>query len=666
MAQYQGAWGLPFDHRVSRAAAPVATATDPGGPFGGLDAMTFFHLPPSGIPLGWPPAGPPLTLAGTTAMTTGRMFNAIHMCLIPKGPHRGKVLVWNGDAVLAKAPAFVTLGPNDWMAFQAWAIVDPSPPTPTSIQFENYFLPIEQINSNVPGFVDQVAEPDGVPNLFCAGHAWTPYGDLVVAGGTRFSPTSGVLGGELTYVFNPAEFSAPFPGQTASLYAGAVGHWVQGPALEHGRWYPTVTQTARLPRVVALVPGGGEVMIAAGGTRQLNNPSPTFNHTWNSYEALRIFGPSAFNVHGLFKDSTGTPSAPIYVWPGPGTTTPAPLVEIDWLHEYARLHVLSTGRLFFSGYAERGAVLDHDNPGTWVKTIAQPAGYGTGYSSNWNHVRHDGSSVLLPNNGGLVDMVMRLCGSDEVPAPTNTALATATTEVSVAAGHWIANARLPATDGAPDGGRVFTNVVTLPTGALFLVGGENIEYTTTPPTPTVRSMYTPLLFVDGKWRIDAPNPARAVPRGYHATAVLLDDGRLLIGGGNTRNVDYEIYSPYYTLLPAGHKPTNVTFLAPTPFFDASYNAYRLNYGATYQMACTIGTAGVSLKKAVLIAPGSMTHHSDMHARYFELESTVTDINPNQIQITIPANENLAPRGFYMLWLVTDTDAVSDAMWVFLR
>ena len=39
---------------------------------------------------------------------------------------------------------------------------------------------------------------------------------------------------------------------------------------------------------------------------------------------------------------------------------------------------------------------------------------------------------------------------------------------------------------------------------------------------------------------------------------------------------------------------------------------------------------------------------------------------NQVTFSIPDNENLAPRGLYMLWLVTNTGAVSDAKWVVLR
>ena len=121
-AQYAGSWESPFNHQVS-----TTIATDPGAPFGGLSGMTFYVF--GGVTLGWPAPG-------------GPMFNAVHMCLIPKGPHRGKVLVWDRRLILAKTPGFVTQGPDDYYSLQPWAIVDPDP-QPGAMQFESFLLPIE-------------------------------------------------------------------------------------------------------------------------------------------------------------------------------------------------------------------------------------------------------------------------------------------------------------------------------------------------------------------------------------------------------------------------------------------------------------------------------------------------------------------------------------------
>lgn len=71
-----------------------------------------------------------------------------------------------------------------------------------------------------------------------------------------------------------------------------------------------------------------------------------------------------------------------------------------------------------------------------------------------------------------------------------------------------------------------------------------------------------------------------------------------------------------------------------------------------------------MEKVVLTASCSTTHHSDMHQRYVELKTTVN--NGNEVQFDAPDIEPQAPRGLYMMWLVTNTRAPSVAMWVLLR
>ena len=71
-----------------------------------------------------------------------------------------------------------------------------------------------------------------------------------------------------------------------------------------------------------------------------------------------------------------------------------------------------------------------------------------------------------------------------------------------------------------------------------------------------------------------------------------------------------------------------------------------------------------MTKVVLTAPGSVTHHSDMHQRYVELPTVVAQ--GAKISMTTPTDEREAPRGIYMLWLVTNQGVPSVAQWVVLR
>jgi len=157
--------------------------------------------------------------------------------------------------------------------------------------------------------------------------------------------------------------------------------------------------------------------------------------------------------------------------------------------------------------------------------------------------------------------------------------------------------------------------------------------------------------------------------GIRSAPVLLPDGRVFLGGGNGRNFDYEIFSPPYLQLPATHKPVNVAFQpAPVvPTLDVDLNAHVLGYDETYRIQCnTFQALGVTIEKVVLMAPCSDTHHSDMSQRYFEMGIQDVDRKPAAVSFVTPPNDQQAPRGIYMLFLVTSSGAVSEAIWVVLR
>ncbi len=72
-----------------------------------------------------------------------------------------------------------------------------------------------------------------------------------------------------------------------------------------------------------------------------------------------------------------------------------------------------------------------------------------------------------------------------------------------------------------------------------------------------------------------------------------------------------------------------------------------------------------IQKVVLMAPASLTHHADMSARYIELESTAISEKPGHRAFVMPT-ETEAPRGYYMLWAITDGGVPSEAVWVRIR
>ena len=220
-------------------------------------------------------------------------FNAIHMALIPKGPHRGKILVWNRYPVIVRPGA--TLDPSGkFWSCQGWSIVDPSP-LPGEPRFRNFLLPLDEFRPNPtqpPGASGDVAD------LFCSGHAWDANGNLIVAGGAKFSININTMG--ITEL--GARWLARFePDQSMQAFLAAVlplplydqkGRWDVGWQLHWDRYYPTVAISPRLSRVnlaeVAMIAGGTDT--TATGSAVVYPPHPK-----NSYETWRplLFAPQS-------------------------------------------------------------------------------------------------------------------------------------------------------------------------------------------------------------------------------------------------------------------------------------------------------------------------------------------------------------------------------------
>jgi hypothetical protein len=138
------------------------------------------------------------------------------------------------------------------------------------------------------------------------------------------------------------------------------------------------------------------------------------------------------------------------------------------------------------------------------------------------------------------------------------------------------------------------------------------------------------------------------PRMYHSTVMLLPDGRVLAAGGGRIGsaTDYptaEIYSPPYLF--RGARPT----ITNAPNTAA--------YGAT--MTVTTPNAA-DITSVSFIRLSSVTHALNMDQRFIPLAYTA---NGNQLRISSPADANMAPPGYYMLFLVNSNGVPSVAKMV---
>ncbi len=133
-----------------------------------------------------------------------------------------------------------------------------------------------------------------------------------------------------------------------------------------------------------------------------------------------------------------------------------------------------------------------------------------------------------------------------------------------------------------------------------------------------------------------------VYRGYHSTATLLPDGRVLIAGADGED-SAQIYSPAYL------------FNGARPSVTSAPSAVR--HGETFFVETP---DAASIADAMWVVPGSTTHSQNWTQRANHLEFTEV---AGGLEITVPSNPNEAPPGYYMLFLINDNGVPSVAEWL---
>ena len=291
--------------------------------------------------------------------------------------------------------------------------------------------------------------------------------------------------------------------------------------------------------------------------------------------------------------------------------------------------------------------------------------------SNWPHQRDDGSSVFFAKIGVFESLVVRMCGKGEGGSGSTDRseflFANQTPPPAAPSTSW---SPLGGNNGqVPGGPRQFTNAVILPDASILLLGGSS---------PTNAPVLPLALYRQGiGWQQMSTSADSPTVRSYHASALLLPDGRVFVGGGDDRirivngaitGKDYDIFVPHY-LQGNPQRPSIVNITGPnvTMFTDSAGNAAFQFPNGQNNLTC-IGdflenpTKLDQVTKLVLLAPGSITHHSDMSARYVELTSGAIPGSNTDRSFNVPGNQIL-PRGFYMMFALNLANVPSVAMWV---
>jgi hypothetical protein len=154
-----------------------------------------------------------------------------------------------------------------------------------------------------------------------------------------------------------------------------------------------------------------------------------------------------------------------------------------------------------------------------------------------------------------------------------------------------------------------------------------------------------------------PAAIATVPRLYHSTAVLLPSGQVVAAGGNPEGGDQvawlppdedeelrlEVFSPPYL------------FRGPRPVINQAPD--EIAYGETF--AIESPSAG-SVRWVSLVRPGITTHSFDSSQRLVDLE--ITDQAGTTVSVRVPDSPNLAPPGWYMLFVTNEDRVPSEAAW----
>jgi hypothetical protein len=284
-----------------------------------------------------------------------------------------------------------------------------------------------------------------------------------------------------------------------------------------------------------------------------------------------------------------------------GTWRDLTTAQLD-LPLYPELFVAPNGTLFLAGPSPLSEYLNTDGTGSW--TLGPTSEFGN---------RGYGPSVMY--NSGQIMIV----GGGVGPTPTAEIINLNATVPTWSYTGSMANPRRQA------------NATVLPDGTVLVTGGTSgltFDDQTHPVFPA--ELWNP---ATGTWTTMA---SLSTYRGYHSVALLLPNGQVLSAGGQCTTTgcnpnSAEIFSPPYLF--AGPAPTITS--APA----------SISGGSTFFVATP---DAASITQVTWVRLGAVTHTFNMEQRFSSLAFSQAT---GGLNVTAPQSANLAPPGYYMLFLL---------------
>lgn len=296
---------------------------------------------------------------------------------------------------------------------------------------------------------------------------------------------------------------------------------------------------------------------------------------------------------------------------------------------YPREHLLPNGKVFEDGANPDSQMFDPATK-TWTAVATTKFGQSRDY----------GTSVLLPltpaNNFKPVAMI--LGGGPGGGSVTNT---TELIDLSVASPQWVNGPKMVKP-------RIQMNATILPDGKVLTSGGSTVD-----EDPTTGVLEAQLY--DPASNTFSSGSTMAFARVYHSNTLLLPDATVLALGGNPQRKVYEphmeIYSPPYLF--------NINGTPAKRPVITQVSSASIAYGAPFQVH---SPDAAKIKSVVLMRAGAVTHAFDMEQRLVGLKFTA---KYGVLDANAPANGNLAPPGYYLLFILNEQGVPSVARFVHL-
>jgi hypothetical protein len=180
----------------------------------------------------------------------------------------------------------------------------------------------------------------------------------------------------------------------------------------------------------------------------------------------------------------------------------------------------------------------------------------------------------------------------------------------------------------------------LPDGRVFIAGGISGG-----PDGGACEIFDPRNPAAG-W---VPGPNMKYPRTYHSSFILLQDGSVLGGGAPPDADSPAIYTPHERFFPDYFDMLRPVMSSAPP---------AINYGGNF----TIDTpTPAAVSEVVLLRAGAVTHGYNMSQRGIEL--VISGVGPGTLNVEGPPQANLAPPGWYLLFILNSSRVPSVGRWV---